>query len=368
LPTPAVAFDVTPLQNAHRHRGIGTYVRGLATRLAEQDGVPIEFWGWSGDVPLTVNPPHRAIWLRRFPMPRYRGAWFFARAAMRMRARGSSVRAVHITDPDALTLLPPRKILATVYDLIRLKQGFGRREMIGRAGYDGYLKALTRADGLFAISNQTAADVAGLLSIPAPRILVAKPGIDLVAPSSPPAPRARPFFLYVGGPNPNKNLAVLLDAMAMCTDLNEELLIAGQWLPQQVAALEARTSEESLRSRVRHLGFVPDTDLAVLMRDATGLVVPSLVEGFGLPVGEGLAAGALVIHSRLSVLEETSAGAALTFDAHSAPELAACLRRAAGDGAEMTALRRRGVERAKQLTWDDAVQVTLGAYRAMIEQ
>ena len=37
MPPPAIAFDVTPLQNSHRYRGIGAYVRGLAHRLAEQD-------------------------------------------------------------------------------------------------------------------------------------------------------------------------------------------------------------------------------------------------------------------------------------------------------------------------------------------
>jgi alpha-1,3-rhamnosyl/mannosyltransferase len=102
------------------------------------------------------------------------------------------------------------------------------------------------------------------------------------------------------------------------------------------------------------------------MRDATALVIPSLHEGFGLPVAEGLAAGAVVLHSDLSVLRETSAGAALTFAPRSIPELAACLRQAAGDSDLTESLRTRGLERARSLTWDAAVETTLAAYRAAL--
>src|SRR5207248_6884128 len=181
-------------------------------------------------------------------------------------------------------LLPPRKILATVYDLIRLHQGFARREVLGRTGYDGYLQALKKADRLFAISAQTAGDLVELLRIPASRIDVARPGINQEPAASSATKPARPFFLYVGGPNPNKNLDLLLDAMVACSDLDEELLVAGEWLPRQVSALEARTGQGGLGTRVHHLGFVTDAELVTLMRDATALVVPSLIEGFGLPV------------------------------------------------------------------------------------
>src|SRR5438093_1120095 len=248
-PSPAVALDVTPLQNANRVRGIGTYVRGLANRLAAQDEVAIEFWGWQDDLPLEIRPPHRAVLMKRSVMPEYRGKWLFAQLAMQRRARASSVRAVHITDPDALTPLP------------------------------------------------------------------------------------------------------------------EELLIAGHWLPKQVAALNARVSASGLAARVRHIGFVPDGELAVRLRDATAVVIPSRSEGFGLPVAEGLAAGALVVHSRIPVLEDTSAGAALTFDPDSAEQLAESLRRASAGGADTRELRERGLRRAKDLTWDEAVRATIDSYR-----
>ena len=79
-----------------------------------------------------------------------------------------------------------------------------------------------------------------------------------------------------------------------------------------------------------------------------------------------MAAGALVIHSHLPVLEETSRGAALTFDAQSASQLAESLRKAAGDPALAARLRAEGLTRAGQLTWDGAVKATLDAYRSVI--
>ncbi len=363
MPDPAVAFDITPLQNAHRYRGIGTYVRGLAQRLAAQTEVPIEFWGSQGEQPLDVQSPHTTLLLPRTPRPQYRGAWLFAQLDMRRRAWQSKVRAVHVTDPDALVPLRGRTLLATVYDLIPLKQGLPRRQLVARIGYQRFLAALRKVEVLFAISSQTAGDVKALLGIPPSRIVIAMPGVDLPASGGRSRKRDRPYFLFLGGPNPNKNLSVLLEAMTMCPDLDAELVVGGQWLPKQVAALESQIQARGLSGRARHIGFVPPGELTGLVRDAVALVVPSLHEGFGLPVAEGLAAGAVVIHSRLPVLEATSSGAALTFDPASARELAAVLRRAESDQQLRDDLRARGLRRALELTWDAAVDATLDTYR-----
>ena len=363
---PEIAFDLTPLQNAHRYRGIGTYVRGLASRIAMQSEIPIEFWAWDTEVTFNAPPPHTTLRTGRPPMPEYRGAWLFARYAMRRLSRQSRVRAVHVTDPDALTPLTGRRLLTTVYDLIPLKGGVARSRLLARRGYQTYLRNLAHVDILFAISEQTAGDLVELLRLPAQRIRLARPGVDVPAEGPRQVRRAQPYFLYIGGPNPNKNLSVLLDAMALCPELTEELRVGGRWLPKQIAGLEASVETGDLRGRVRHVGFVPPAELTALMRDATALVVPSLDEGFGLPVAEGLGAGALVIHSRLPVLEETSRGAALTFDPRSAAQLAECLRRAAGDKELVTRLRAEGQARAAKLTWDDAVQTTLATYKSVL--
>src|SRR5207302_4014172 len=152
---PEIAFDLTPLQNAHGYRGIGTYVRGLAARLSQQSDIAIEFWAWDSDLPLRPLAPHTLRHITRPPMPEYRGAWMFARYAMRRLARQSQVKAIHVTDPDALTPLSGRRLLATVYDLIPLKAGVGRRRLLARRAYETYVRNLKHVDVLFAISEQT---------------------------------------------------------------------------------------------------------------------------------------------------------------------------------------------------------------------
>jgi glycosyltransferase involved in cell wall biosynthesis len=285
---------------------------------------------------------------------------------MKVHARRSIVRAVHVNDPDALTPLPGHRLVATIYDLIPLRLGIPARRIIGWAGYQAYVRSLRRVDIYLAISQATAADLGTLLHVPAQRIRLAPPGVDLRTPAGPPPqPPERPYFLFLGGPNPNKNLDVLLDAMVLCSELPEELVVAGHWLPAQQARLDARLEAAGLRGRVRFKGFIPDEDLFYCLRQATALVMPSRLEGFGLPVAEGLAAGAAVVHSRIPVLEETSQGAALTFDPDSPAELAECLRVISRDRGLSRELRRRGRERATSLTWDAAVRTALAAYREL---
>lgn len=366
LGKPLLAFDITPLQNAHRHRGIGTYVRGLAVQLAEQREIAIEFWGWEGDRPLLIEPPHRGVWLRRPPVPEHRGAWIFAQVAMRRRVQQSQARVIHITDPDALTPLPGRHLMTTVYDLIPLREGIPVRRALAWAGYQIYLRALRSVDQVFAISHATRHDVSQLLGTPIRSIKVASPGIDLRMSAEIYTNAGQPYFLFIGGPNPNKNLALLLEAMVLCSDLPEQLLIVGHWLARQLIALDQQLNDMGLQGRVRHIGFVSDSRLVGLMKGATAVVVPSRDEGFGLPLGEALAAGAIVLHSRLPVLTEVSAGAALTFGTTGPHELVECLRRITHDVVLRKDLRRRGPHRARQLTWTAALRTTLETYHSAL--
>ena len=168
-----MGFDVTPLQNAHRVRGIGRYVDGLARALLAQGEIPIEFWGWHDDRPFEVRAPHRGLWLRRFGMPRTRWSWVLGPLGMRLRARMSAVQAAHITDPRAFTPLR-LATLTTVYDLIPLldpSTGPGR----DLRAYRRWLRRLASARGIFAISRQTADDLKAHLGIPPPPVWIAPP-------------------------------------------------------------------------------------------------------------------------------------------------------------------------------------------------
>lgn len=334
-------------------------MRGLALQLLEQETVPIEFWGWTDDRPFPPPPPpHRGLWLPRLGIPRTRFPALL-RASMRVRQRLSGASAIHITDPNALIYGDRRPLLTTVYDLIPLHQ-----LQPETPSYKRYLEMVRAAAAVFAISEATARDVITTLKTPPDRVILAQPGITIPAEAELPVPPVTgPYFLYVGSPDPHKNLEVLIRAMALGQDLPDHLVIVGNWPESSLAALHARAEQTAeLRGRIQHLGYVDPLTLASLYRSATAVVVPSLTEGFGLPVGEAMAAGAPVIHSRLKVLEEVSAGNALTFTATSESELAGNLRRVSADPQLRSSLRARGIRRARSLTWTGAVERTLAAY------
>ncbi|HET9781679.1 MAG TPA: glycosyltransferase family 1 protein [Candidatus Dormibacteraeota bacterium] len=339
-------------------------MRGLAAHLAAQDEVPIEFWGWADGIPFRTHPPHSARWLPRMGVPRTRFPRLL-RWIMWARSAASAAAAVHITDPNALVPVSRGRLMTTVYDLIPLHDA----DVARPGGYDAYLNTLRSARSLFAISQATADDVVATLRPAAQHILVARPGVEV--PKSDDvseAPIAGKFFLYVGSPDRHKNVDLLIEALRLSPEIVETLVIAGKWPENDVAALTARAaSNDVLRGRVKHLGYVDDTTLQSLYRHCTAAVVPSLIEGFGLPVAEAMAAGAAVVHSKIPVLEEASAGAALTFSPTSVTELSACLQRISSDPGLREDLVSRGLHRAQALTWGEAVATTLAEYRQAIE-
>lgn len=362
-PTPRVAFDVTPLQNGHRFRGIGRYVRGLAGALNQQDEVPIEFWGWDGDRPLEPGPRHRGHWIRRGLTPMYRAEFLLARAGIRRHAGSSDAPVVHVSDPSALVALPGRRVLTTVHDLTPSHEGFSTRQFLRRLAYDGYVKSLPRVDHAFAVSQGTADDLVRLLKMDPSRISLAPNGLAFPGTGSPPR-RLRPYFLYFSGPDRNKNLDLLLQAIALHPELPEELVVAGRWLPRMVAQLRDRAARQPvLAGRVTHLGYVDDETLWGLMAGSTAVIVPSRREGFGYPVAEAMAAGAAVAHSNIPEMIAVSAGAALTFDPGSAEQLGRVLVRLSTDPGLREELRRGGRVRAERFTWDRALAATLETYR-----
>jgi glycosyltransferase involved in cell wall biosynthesis len=160
------------------------------------------------------------------------------------------------------------------------------------------------------------------------RAVVVEPGVDRVAGV---APRAGDYVLYVGALEPRKGLDVLADAWAQAALEGVELLVAGEGRVRVPGAT--------------HLGHVSDADLSALYAGAQAVVLPSFLEGFGLPPREAAAYGTPSIVSDLPTLR-----------------LPGTLRVPAGDaGALAGALRRLAAERARLIaelppprTWADA--------------
>jgi glycosyltransferase involved in cell wall biosynthesis len=113
---------------------------------------------------------------------------------------------------------------------------------------------------------------------------------------------------------------------------------------------------------VRFLGYVPDEDLPALYSGALLLAFPSLYEGFGLPVLEAMACGTPVLTSNVSATAEVADGAALLVDPRSVDALASALGRLLTDDALRADLRRRGLARAAEFSWERTARETLSVY------
>lgn len=161
---------------------------------------------------------------------------------------------------------------------------------------------------------------------------------------------SRPYFLYVGQLQPRKNLARLVEAFeSLAARMPEaKLVIAGGhgWLNKPI--LE-RVKKSPVAGRIVLTGAVPDNLLPALYQHAAVFVLPSLYEGFGLPVLEAFACGCPVVTSNVSSMPEVAGQAAVLVNPTSAESMAAGIREAWGRRED---LRKRGRERARQFNWD----------------
>jgi len=162
-----------------------------------------------------------------------------------------------------------------------------------------------------------------------------------------------PYFFFAGTHEPRKNLARLFLAWEQVGGVlgQHELVVAGE--PGEVFR---NTGYRTVPSRVRLLHYVPDSDLPGLYAGAVAAVLPSLYEGFCLPVLEAMACGTPVITASGSCLPEITGGAALLVDAHESRSIASAMRMLVDDRGLADELRARGLVRAQEFSWDTSAQ------------
>jgi glycosyltransferase involved in cell wall biosynthesis len=189
------------------------------------------------------------------------------------------------------------------------------------------------------------------------RVIGGAPSTDLVVPSDSVARRAalklpEVFVTFVGTLEPRKGIAQLIAALAAVENLSLVVVGPRGWGGIDVATLVEKSGIDA--SRVHALGRLDDADLAAVLSASRALVVPSIDEGFGLPVLEAMSLGVPVIHSTAAALVEVAGGAALSVDVHGRngiTELAEALT-----GMSEDELRRdlisRGRARSAQFSWD----------------
>jgi len=173
------------------------------------------------------------------------------------------------------------------------------------------------------------------------------------------------FVLAVGNLHPRKNIPRLIrsvDRLRRAGLDDVGLVVAGQpgW-----RADEVNDAIASVRGQewIRLTGYVTDPTLEALYNAALVVAYPSLYEGFGLPVAEALAIGAIVVASDSTSIPEVAGDAAVLIDPNEDESLSAGLERAATDSSLRARLAQAGPRRAATLTWEACAEATVSAYR-----
>jgi len=364
-----IALDVSALPP--RLAGAGRYVAELAQRLPSLAEVTIvarrndaERWRTLSSapvVPMVAN--HRAVRL-------VDEAFRVGRSSV---ARRSDVwHAPHYTMPRT----GHRPTVVTIHDLTF----FTNPEWHEPAKVAFFQRAIryaaAHADALVCVSAFTAGELTEHVQVNAP-VFVAPHGVDhhRFSPSGDDAwtlatadltPTA-PFVLFVGTLEPRKGIDVLLEAFATVAsnDSAVELWLVGQpgW---GLDAIETALRDHPFAARIKRLGYVADDVLPALYRTASVVAYPSRGEGFGLPVLEALACGALVVTSADTVMAEVAADTAVLTPVGDAPALATAITDLLGTTEDVRARRERASEHAATFTWERSVHVHMQAYAAAL--
>jgi|Deesub1362A_J573_1020465.scaffolds.fasta_scaffold00162_19 glycosyltransferase involved in cell wall biosynthesis len=171
------------------------------------------------------------------------------------------------------------------------------------------------------------------------------------------------YLLYVGKLDPMKNIERLIDAFRLIRrDFDVMLVLSGPCsLYRRV--IEARIKDQNLSDDVVFTDYVISADLVALYNGATAFVLPSLYEGFGLPLIEAMRCGCPVIASNVGAIPEIVGDSAVLFDPLSEEKMAYAIASVLSDKRLRDRLINSGLCRAQSFTWEKTVTETIGVYR-----
>jgi glycosyltransferase involved in cell wall biosynthesis len=169
---------------------------------------------------------------------------------------------------------------------------------------------------------------------------------------------AKPYILFVGTIQPRKNIAKLIEAISLLKDKQINLVVVGKkgWLWEEILAAPEKFK---IADRVKFLDFVGNEDLPSLYKNAVCFVLPSLYEGFGLPVLEAMQFGCPTVISDVSSLPEVGGDASLYFDPQNASDIAEKLDEVISDEKLRAEMVKKGYNQVKKFSWEKTAKETL---------
>jgi len=402
-----LGLDVTAMEvgfKLHAHRGIGRYAAELSSRLLDGSGhtcypdvtiapfrqTSLPLPGWL-DAGVNLLGEHRHVARQHL--------LFSGMFADSLSQRFDMLHFLSQLDAPAWCALP---YCVTVHDVIPLLLAEqapapdSRREpWRRRISLRLEQKAIAGAAHVLTVSHSSAHDIERLTAVSAENISVVYNGVgpEFFAPPRKPAaqiraelnlPADRDLILYVGGCDPRKNVIGLISIFEQtcrrALDRLGQLSTAAVSTPPALViagdikndahypTVHSRIEASPLRSAIHQVGYVSDADLRSLMAATSVFAFPSLYEGFGLPPLEACAAGVPVVSSNRSCLPEILGDGAILCDPEDRETFAAHLWGLLANPDHARAVSRRGIERARNFTWEKTAEQTLAVYKRLARQ
>lgn len=317
--------------------------------LEELPAIKVVRSGWQ-----TERPQARILWEQ--------GVWPFTA----VRERVDLLHSMAFVTP----FLHLRPTVVTVYDLSFLHhpERFPKAQQV-------YLATQTRrscnwARRVITIAESGREDVHKLLGVPLEKIDVVYPGVDgrfrpldalAIAEFKREKQLPERFILHVGTLQPRKNIETLIEAFGRLGDEKVQLVLVGGkgWFYEEIFE---RVQALGLTERVHFPGYVADEELPLWYGAADLFVLPSLYEGFGMPLVQAMGCGTPVIASNVSAMPEAVGEAGLLFDPHDVEGLVERITAVLDNPTQAATMREHGLRQVQKFSWAAAGEQTAAVY------
>jgi len=365
--------------------GVGRYIRNLVLNLQKLDE--------KNDYILFVLPKDRGGILKQVedaPRGIQNDKFKIVEADIGWHTIAEQLKFPKILDQENLDLVHfpyfsvpifyNRPFVVTIHDLIMHHFSTGQASThssifyrIKLLGYKYVIsQAARKAQKIIAVSNATKDEIVDHLKINPQKIAVSYEGADDKISNLPTSSRSAGlrgaskitnYFLYVGNAYPHKNLDRLLEAFKkLNSDVNLVLVGKEDYFYKR---LKRKSELMDLSKKVFFLQNVRDEELSNLYQNALALIVPSLMEGFGLPALEAMANNCLVLASDIPVLREVCGDGAIYFDPYNVKDIAQKMKDVYLNNIyHLSEKKEQGLERAKLFSWEKMAKETLKVYES----
>lgn len=273
---------------------------------------------------------------------------------------------VFFTPTHYLPLFAPKKSVVSILDVsyIYFPELFKKKDLIQLKKWTEY--SANKSRKILTISSSSKSDIIKEYRVPEDKVEVIYPGINTSLGTGNTLKMEdiekkfgikSKYILFVGTIQPRKNIKRLIEAYSKI-DTEVSLVIVGRRGWQYEEILNA-PEVFGVKEKVKFIENVSDEDLPSLYKNAEFFILPSLYEGFGIPVLEAMNYGVPVITSKVSSLPEVGGDAALYIDPENVSDIASKMEKLLKDSDLRQELIKKGKKQKEKFSWEISAAQTL---------